>query len=102
MVEGASVFVRAYLALMLLVHAGFLCLYRRGRTVLVRFAVTSALAGCAVAPFVLETVGQAHQIIWISPVGRRTFEDVAIQQYFERNPLFMLVSTLVVITAVVL
>jgi mannosyltransferase len=28
--------------------------------------------------------------------------DVAIQQYFERNPLFMLVSALVVITAVVL
>ena len=87
---------------MLLAHAAFLCLYRRGRTVLVRFAVTSALAGCAVAPFVLETVGQAHQIIWISPVGRRTFEDVAIQQYFERNPLFMLVSALVVVTAVVL
>jgi mannosyltransferase len=101
-VLATSVLLDVYLALMLLVYAAFLCLYRRGPTVLVRFAVTSALAGCAVAPFVLETVGQAHQIIWISPVGRRTFEDVTIQQYFERNPLFMLVSALVVITAVVL
>ena len=101
-VLATSILLDIYLALMLLAHAAFLCLYRHGRTVLVRFAITSVLAGCAVTPFVGETIGQAHQIIWISPIGRRTIEDVAIQQYFERSPPFMLVSALVVATAIVL
>ena len=101
-VLATSILLDVYLALMLLAHAAFLCLYRHGRTVLVRFAITSVLAGCAVTPFVVETIGQAHQIIWVSPIGRRTIEDVAIQQYFERSPPFMLVSALVVATAIVL
>ena len=101
-VLATSILLDVYLALMLLAHAAFLCLYRHGRTVLVRFAITSVLAGCAVTPFVVATVGQAHQIIWVSPIGRRTIEDVAIQQYFERSPPFMLVSALVVATAIVL
>ena len=53
-------------------------------------------------PFVLQTIGQAHQIIWVSPIGRRTIEDVAVQQYFERSPLFMLASAIIVATAIVL
>ena len=101
-VLATSILLDVYLALMLLAHAAFLCLCRHGRTVLVRFGITSVLAGCAVTPFVVETVGQAHQIIWVSPIGRRTIEDVAIQQYFERSPPFMLVSALVVATAIVL
>ena len=67
-----------------------------------RFAITSVLAGCAVTLFVVEAMGQAHQIIWIAPIGRRTIEDVAVQQYFERSPLFAIVSALVVATAIVL
>ena len=70
--------------------------------VLVRFAIASVLAVCAVSPFVVEAVGQAHQIIWIAPVGRRTIEDVAVQQYFERSPPFAIVAALVVAAAIVL
>jgi mannosyltransferase len=55
-----------------------------------------------VAPFGVEAFGQVHQIVWIAPIGRRTIEDVAVQQYFERSPPFMIVSVLVVATAVVL
>ena len=101
-VLAASILLDVYLALMLLAHAAFLCVYRDGRTVLVRFAITSVLAGAAVTPFVVLTVGQAHQIIWVSPIGRRTIEDVAVQQYFERSPLFMVVSAIIVATAIVL
>jgi mannosyltransferase len=101
-VLAMSVLLEVYLALMVMAHAAFLCFHRSGRTVLVRFAVTSVLVVCAVAPFVRETVGQVHQIVWISPVGRRTIEDVAVQQVFERSPLFTLVSTLVVATAIAL
>jgi mannosyltransferase len=53
-----------------------------------------------VTPFVLEAVGQAHQIVWIAPIGRRTLEDVAIQQYFERSVPFTVASAVVVATAV--
>jgi mannosyltransferase len=41
-----------------------------------------------------------HQIIWIAPIGRRTVEDVAVQQYFERSPPFMIVSALVLASAI--
>lgn len=99
---AASILLDIYLALMVLAHFAFLCFCWRSRTVLVRFAVISVLTGFALAPFVLEAIGQAHQIIWIAPIGRRTIEDVAVQQYFERSPPFMIVSALVVATAIVL
>lgn len=98
----ASILLDVYLALMFLVHAVFLCFHRPPRTVVVRFAVAMVCTCLAVAPFVRLAVGQAHQIIWISPVGRRTVEDVAVQQYFERSPLFLIVSCCVVVAAIIL
>jgi mannosyltransferase len=101
-VLATSILLDIYLALMLLAHIAFVWFYRHSRTVLVRFAITSVLAGCAVALFVVKAMGQVHQIIWIAPIGRRTIEDVAVQQYFERSPLFAIVSALIVATAIVL
>jgi mannosyltransferase len=46
--------------------------------------------------------GQVHQVSWIAPIGRRTIEDVAIQQYFERSPPFTIVSALIIAAAIVL
>jgi mannosyltransferase len=83
-------------------HVAFVCLFHRTRTVIVRFAIASVLAVCTVTPFVVVVMGQAHQISWIAPIGRRTFEDVAVQQYFERSPPFALLSALVVSTAIAL
>ena len=101
-VLATSILLDVYLALMLLAHVAFLCLYRHSRTVLVRFAIASVLACCAVTPFVVAAIGQVHQIIWVAPIGRRTIEDVAVQQYFERSPPFTIVSALVVAAAIVL
>jgi len=98
---AASVLLDVYLALMLLAHSAFMLIYRRSRPIIVRFAIASAAACGAVVPFVREAMGQVHQIIWIAPVGHRTIEDVAIQQYFERSPPFTIVSALVVATAIV-
>jgi len=98
---AASVLLDVYLALMLVAHSVLLLIYRRSLPVLVRFAFASVAACGAVAPFVFEAMGQVHQIVWIAPVGHRTIEDVAIQQYFERSPPFTIVSTLVVATAIV-
>jgi mannosyltransferase len=100
-VLATSILLDIYLALMLSAHVAFICLYPPTRAVLVRFAIASVLACCAVTPFVVAAIGQVHQIVWIAPVGRRTIEDVAVQQYFERSPPFAIVSALVVATAIV-
>jgi mannosyltransferase len=101
-VLAMSILLNVYLVLMSPVHVVFICLFRRSRTVVTRFALTSAVTGCALAPFVIAAIGQAHQISWVAPIGHRTIEDVAIQQYFERSPPFTIVSALVVATAIVL
>ena len=101
-VLAMSVLLDVYLVLLPFAHVAFLCFFRCRRTVLMRFAITSVLAGCALMPFMVAAIGQAHQIIWIAPIGRRTIEDVTIQQYFERSPPFTIVSALVVATAIVL
>ena len=70
-VLAMSVLLDVYLLLLLLAHVAFICLFHRMRTVLVPFAITSVLANFAVTPFVVAVMGQAHQISWIVPIGRR-------------------------------
>jgi mannosyltransferase len=101
-VLAMSILLDVYLMLLWLVQIAFIVLFRRRRTTLVRFAITSVLTGCAVAPFMVAAIGQAGQIRWIAPIGRRTIEDVTIQQYFERSPPFAILSALVVAMAIVL
>ncbi len=97
-----SILLDMYLVLVLIAHVVFMCAFRRGRTVLFQFAITSVLTDCALAPFVIEVVGQVQQIKWIAPIGHRTIEDVLVQQYFERSPPFAVLSALVVAAAIVL
>jgi mannosyltransferase len=101
-VLAMSILLDVYLVLVLLAHVAFVCVFWRRRTVLVRLAITSILVGCILSPFVMTAVGQAQQISWIASVGRRTIEDAAVQQYFERSPPFAILSALVVAMAIVL
>lgn len=97
-----SILLDMYLVLVLPAHVIFICVFRRHRKVLRQFGVASFLAVCAVSPFVIEVVGQVQQIKWIAPIGRRTVEDVVVQQYFERSPPFAVLSALVIAAAIVL
>ena len=99
---ATSILLDIYLALLLLAHAVFIVAWWRTRRVLGRFAVTSVLTVCALAPFVIEAVGQTGQLKWIAPIGHRTIEDVLVQQYFERSPPFAVLSALVIATAIAL
>jgi mannosyltransferase len=99
---ASSIVLDAYLALLLAAHFTFIGVFHSARTVLIRFTVVTAVAVCALAPFLLTVVGQAHQISWIAPIGRRTIEDVVVQQYFERSPWFALLAALVMGAAVIL
>jgi mannosyltransferase len=65
-------------------------------------AITSAVVVCALTPFLMTVIGQAHQISWVAPIGHRTIEDVVIQQYFERSPPFAVLSALLIGAAMVL
>jgi mannosyltransferase len=97
--QAMSIVFDVYLLLLLLAHFAFICAFH-GRTVLARFAFTSVLAGCAVTPFLVEAIGQVHQIKWVAPIGHRTIEDVTVQQYFERSPPFAVLSALVIAGAI--
>jgi mannosyltransferase len=100
---AVSILLDVYLALLVPAHAAFICASGRDiRTVLARFIFASALAGCSLIPFLTMVIGQAQQISWIAPIGRWTLEDVTIQQYFERSPLFAVASALAMAIAIVL
>lgn len=75
-----SIVLDAYIALLLGAYVVFVVVFHRGRTVLARFAIASAVAVGAVLPFLLTVAGQAHQISWVAPIGHRTIEDVVMQQ----------------------
>jgi mannosyltransferase len=96
-----SILLDVYLVLLVGVHAMFVLAFRRKRSVLLPFGITAALVVTAAAPFVAVVAGQAHQISWITSIGRSTAEDVAVQQYFDRNPYFAALAALVVVTAAV-
>lgn len=95
---AVAVLLDVYLALLVFAYAVFIMVFRR--TAVVPFAVTSGLALALMAPFVAVVAGQAKQISWITPIGLRTFEDVAVQQYFDRNPYFATLSAVVVLAAI--
>jgi mannosyltransferase len=97
-----SIVLDAYLVLLVLAHLVFIAVFERTRKVLLRFAITSALAVCTLAPLLATVAGQSHQIRWVPPIGHRTIEDVVVQQYFERSPPFAVLSALMVATAIVL
>lgn len=97
---AVSILLDIYLALLFFAHAVFVVAFRRTRTVVLPFAITSSIALAVMAPFVAVVVGQANQISWITPIGLRTFEDVAVQQYFDRNPYFAALSAAVVLVAI--
>ncbi|WP_055400567.1 MULTISPECIES: glycosyltransferase family 39 protein [unclassified Mycobacterium] len=95
---AASITLEVYLALLVAVH--LVVVSGCARRVVLRFGVTAAAAVGAMAPFLLTVAGQAHQISWIAPIGRRTLEDVVVQQYFERSPPFAVLSALVIAAAI--
>jgi mannosyltransferase len=98
--QAVSIVIDVYLVLLVLVHFAFVCSFLRRRSVLTSFAITSVLAGCAVAPFLVVAARQVHQISWVAPIGHRTIEDVTVQQYFERSPPFAVLSALAIVTAI--
>src|SRR6202012_620396 len=53
-----SILLDMYLVLVVVANVVFMCAFRRSRAVLIQFAIISGLTLCALAPFMLEVVGQ--------------------------------------------
>ncbi|OBF96355.1 hypothetical protein A5773_13090 [Mycobacterium sp. 852014-52450_SCH5900713] len=98
----SSIALDVYLALLVGAHLTLVIVSRGARRVLLRFTIAATAGVCAMAPFLVTVAGQAHQISWIAPIGRRTLEDVVVQQYFERSPPFAVLSALVIAGAIAL
>lgn len=96
---AVSILFDVYLALLVPAHAVFVLAFRRRRAVVLPFAIAAGVGVAVTAPFVKVVAGQAQQISWITPIGTRTFEDVAVQQYFDRNPYFAALAAVVVLAA---
>ncbi|KKC02037.1 glycosyltransferase family 39 protein [Mycobacterium nebraskense] len=99
---AASITLDVYLTLLVAAHLTLVVVSRCTRMVVLRFAVAAAVGVAAMVPFLVTVAGQAHQIAWIAPIGRRTLEDVVVQQYFERSPPFAVLSALVIAAAMAL
>jgi mannosyltransferase len=95
---AVSILLDVYLALLAPVHLVFVLAFRRASWR--PFVIAAGVVGAAAVPFVVAAMRQVHQIAWITPIGRRTIEDVAVQQYFDRVPLFACLAAVVVVAAV--
>jgi mannosyltransferase len=67
---AVSILLDVYLLLLTPAYLVFICAFRRSRTAVLRFALASVLAGCALTPFLIAVVGQTHQISWVAPSVR--------------------------------
>jgi mannosyltransferase len=75
-----------------LVHAVVVPVVAKKRPTVVRWAVTSAVAVLAVAPFLAYCRTQIAQVRWISPVGPGTVVDIVWEQYFDHSVAFALLA----------
>ena len=99
---AVSILLDVYLALVVLAHVAFVCAFRRSRTVVASLRHHVGSDGLRCGAVLVVAAGQVHQISWVAPIGHRTIEDVAVQQYFERSPPFAVLSALVIVAAIVL
>lgn len=96
-----STLLNVFVVLMVLVHAVVVAVVSNHRPTVVRWAATSAVALLVVAPFVMFCRTQIAQVRWISPLGWRTYVEVAKEQYFDDSVPFAVLAGLVLVAPLV-
>jgi len=89
-----------FVVLMVLAHAVAVVLLGRRRDVL-GWAVATAGALVAVAPFLAYCRSQIAQVRWISPLSPETAVEILLWQYFDKSLPFALLAGLVLLVALV-
>jgi mannosyltransferase len=98
---AASVLLNVFLVLMVVVHAAAMLVLAPKKLTVIRWAATSFVAAIAVTPFLVFTLGQIHQVFWISPIRSGTIHDVLVDQYFPRTDGFAIAAAVIIGTAVI-
>lgn len=94
-----------YLALIVLAHAVTIVLLardRRWRTTWRPWLLSTVAAGVAAIPFGLLILGQTKQVVWIPPLGVRTFGDVIQSQWFFTSWPFAIVGWFGIVAGIVI
>ncbi|MGA9489767.1 MAG: glycosyltransferase family 39 protein [Mycobacterium sp.] len=94
-----SVLLNIYLVLLVPAYAVVTPLLRRQKPVVLRWAITSAVAVGAVTPLLLFARGQSFQVAWIYPLNWHSVLDVVQHQYFDNSVPFAVVAAAIFVAA---
>ncbi len=94
-----SILLNIYLVLLVPVYAVVTPMLRRQRSVVVCWAISSAVAVGALTPLMLFAHGQSFQVAWIHPLTWHTILDVVLHQYFDNSVPFAVMTALIFVAA---
>ena len=94
-----SILLNVYLVLLVPTYAVVAPVLRRGRSVVAWWAVSSAVAVGAMAPFMLFAHGQSFQVAWIHALSWHSVLDVVLHQYFDNSVPFAILAALILVAA---
>ncbi|WP_293002079.1 hypothetical protein [Mycobacterium sp.] len=94
-----SIALNVYLVLLVPAYAVVTPTLRRQKSVIVWWAVASAVAVGAVTPLMLFAHGQSFQVAWIHSLTWHSVLDVVLHQYFDNSVPFAVAAALVFVVA---
>ena len=94
-----SISLNVYLVLLVPAHAVITPMLRRQRSVVVWWAITSAVAVAALTPLMMFAHGQSFQVAWIHSLTWHSMLDVFLHQYFDNSVPFAILTALIFVVA---
>lgn len=94
-----SILLNLYLVLLVPVYAVVTPLLGRRKSVLLRWAIASAVAVAAMTPLMLFAHGQSFQVAWIYPLSWHSVLDVLQHQYFDNSAPFGILAGTILVAA---
>jgi mannosyltransferase len=94
-----SILLNIYLVLLVPAYAVITPVLRRQKSVVLRWAITSAVAVGVTTPLMLFAHGQSFQVAWISRLKWHTILDVVQHQYFDNSVPFAILTAVIFVAA---
>lgn len=94
-----SILLNVYLVLLVPAYAVVTPVLRRQRSIIVWWAVSSAVAVGALTPLMLFARGQSFQVAWIHSLSWHSVLDVVLHQYFDNSVPFAILAALIFVVA---
>ncbi len=94
-----AVVLNVYLVLLVPAYAVITPVLRRHKSVVLWWAITSAVAVGAVTPLLLFAHGQSAQVAWINPLNWHNVLDVVQHQYFDNSVPFAVLAAVIFVAA---